>query len=232
MTDDNSLASPANVQDLGLASLALGAGCIDVLAFVRLGGALPSAMTGNTALLGLTLGRGHPLDAVPFLLAFVGFVVGTAVAVTTSEAIPSSGRTARATVSLLGQEAVLLASFAVLWQLAARPVADTARNALILLAAAGMGMQGVAARLTGRSGLNTIVFTSTLSAIVGSVTRTLLLRPSRQLDRDTRRHIGIFGVYFLGAIMAGLAIRGDAHAIAILPLVAVLGAIACYYRGY
>jgi hypothetical protein len=32
--------------------------------------------------------------------------------------------------------------------------------------------------------------------------------------------------------MAGLAIRGDAHAIAVLPLVTVLGAIACYYRGY
>ena len=39
--------------DLGLAMLAIGAGSMDVFGFFALGGALPSAMTGSTALLGL-----------------------------------------------------------------------------------------------------------------------------------------------------------------------------------
>lgn len=39
-----------------LALLAVAAGSVDVLAFAGLGGVLPSAMTGNTALLGRALG--------------------------------------------------------------------------------------------------------------------------------------------------------------------------------
>ncbi|MGH8160965.1 MAG: DUF1275 family protein, partial [Gammaproteobacteria bacterium] len=41
-----------DAQDGGLALLASAAGAMDVLAFTHLGNVLPSAMTGNTALLG------------------------------------------------------------------------------------------------------------------------------------------------------------------------------------
>src|SRR5690348_5430780 len=44
--------------DVALALLALGAGSMDALGFFALGGAFPSAVTGNTALLGLAVGRG------------------------------------------------------------------------------------------------------------------------------------------------------------------------------
>ena len=51
-----------NGPDLGLAMLAVGAGSMDVFGFA-LGGALPSAMTGNTALLGLALGQRFDSDS-------------------------------------------------------------------------------------------------------------------------------------------------------------------------
>lgn len=44
-----------DARDLGLVSLAMAAGGMDVLAFTHLANVLPSAMTGNTALLGLAL---------------------------------------------------------------------------------------------------------------------------------------------------------------------------------
>ena len=44
--------------DVGLALLGFASGCMDALAFFNLGEVFPSAMTGNTALLGLALGQG------------------------------------------------------------------------------------------------------------------------------------------------------------------------------
>ena len=45
--------------DVGLALLGFASGSMDALAFFNLGEVFPSAMTGNTALLGLALGQGH-----------------------------------------------------------------------------------------------------------------------------------------------------------------------------
>jgi uncharacterized membrane protein YoaK (UPF0700 family) len=218
-----------SARDVSLALLALAAGSIDVLAFTRLGGALPSAMTGNTALLGLTLGRGHLRDAVPFLLAFGGFVAATATATGVCKAVSGTSESQRTIVRLLAGEAALLAGFAILWQFAARPMVGAARNSLILLAAAAMGIQGVTARSIGRPGLNTIVFTSTLSAIVSALTAAALRRPHGVFS-DTRRQVYIFAIYFLGAALAGVAVMGRVDPIAALPLIAVLGAVICLYR--
>ena len=60
--------------DIGLALLAIGAGSMDAVGFFALGGALPSAMTGNTALLGLALGQGHPAAAAPPFAAAGGVI--------------------------------------------------------------------------------------------------------------------------------------------------------------
>jgi Protein of unknown function (DUF1275) len=45
-------------EDVGLALLGFASGSMDALAFFNLGEVFPSAMTGNTALLGLALGQG------------------------------------------------------------------------------------------------------------------------------------------------------------------------------
>jgi uncharacterized membrane protein YoaK (UPF0700 family) len=51
--------------DVGLALLGFASGSMDALAFFNLGEVFPSAMTGNTALLGLALGQGHLIAASP-----------------------------------------------------------------------------------------------------------------------------------------------------------------------
>jgi Protein of unknown function (DUF1275) len=44
--------------NLGLASLSLASGCIDVLSFLKPGDVFTSAMTGNAALLAIAIGQG------------------------------------------------------------------------------------------------------------------------------------------------------------------------------
>ena len=66
--------------DVGLALLGFASGIMDALAFFNLGEVFPSAMTGNTALLGLALGQGHVVAASRPFVAFVGFLTGAAAA--------------------------------------------------------------------------------------------------------------------------------------------------------
>src|SRR5262249_20103850 len=66
----------------------------------------------------------------------------------------------------------------------------------------------VAARLVGRSGITTVVFTSTLTSIVTSAIEAML-RPPHRLPFATKRQIGMFLIYGVGAAIAGLlASRG------------------------
>ena len=227
MADEDTMRARAAAQDLGLALLALAAGCMDILVFTQLGNALPSAMTGNTALLGLALGQGRLARAVPFLLAFAGFVLGAATATAMLDLARARVRVAS---RLLVLEAVLLAGFALWWQLAPRPIGGFGRDGLIVLAAGGMGIQGVVARLADRPGINTIVFTSTLTAIVGAATQALFHTPHR-LNAATKRQIFMFAAYLLGAVAAGLFLSGGGYrAIIALPVAAVLGALVCQLR--
>ncbi len=218
-----------DARDWGLALMASTAGSLDVLAFTHLGNVLPSAMTGNTALLGLALGQGRWNGAIPFLLAFGAFCCGAAATTAVLSLWPGGRSSPHAAHRFLAVEALLLAGFLLLWLFSAQPFEGFRRDGLILLAAFTMGMQGMVARLDNRPGVNTIVFTSTLSSIVGAATETLLRRP-HYLDRDTKRQIGMFGAYFLGALISGLLVWSGSPVMAALPLALTLGALICRWR--
>jgi uncharacterized membrane protein YoaK (UPF0700 family) len=214
--------------DLGLALLAIGAGSMDAFGFFALGGALPSAMTGNTALLGLALGQGHPAAAAPPFVAGTGFILGAALA----SALLHLGLdklSARRTVAwLLAVEACVLPGFLLAWQFADRPAAGLSLYILILLGAAGMGIQSVAARQDGRPGVTTVVFTSTLTAIVIALTGAVLGSP-RRLSFVAKRQIFMFLAYGLGAVTGGFFTWHALDAIPFLPLLAALAAL-CLHR--
>lgn len=80
MTDFDSSQERPELADAGLALLSFASGSMDALAFFNLGEVFPSAMTGNTALLGLALGGGHLMQASRPFTAFAGFVAGAALA--------------------------------------------------------------------------------------------------------------------------------------------------------
>ena len=76
MADVDSRKERVDSGDVGLALLGFASGSMDALAFFNLGEVFPSAMTGNTALLGLALGQGHVIAASRPFVAFAGFLAG------------------------------------------------------------------------------------------------------------------------------------------------------------
>jgi uncharacterized membrane protein YoaK (UPF0700 family) len=214
--------------DLGLALLGFASGAMDALAFFSLGEAFPSAMTGNTALLGLALGQGRAMAALSPVVAFAGFLLGAAIASANAGLRLARLSAPRAASWLLGFESCLLAAFALAYPLALRPIPGAWIYGLVFIAAAAMGFQSVAARLMNRPGVTTVVFTSTLTAIVSATTQAVVAPPHR-LPFATKRQIGMFLIYGCGAAGVGLfAPRGPA--IAFIPLAAVLAALGFHLR--
>lgn len=202
-------------RDAAVGLLSLAAGGTDALSLLALG-VFTSAMSGNAILLGIALGQGSLSGASRSALAFGGYAAGVAVA---------SAMGSRTRLVLLA-EAVLLGTFAGLWPVQVHvirfPIALSPGFLPVLTAVAGaaMGMQAQAARRMNAHGINTVVFTSTFTDIVGTLTASALGRTARRLTPRTIRQIGAFVLYIAGA--AGL----DALALHDLPL-APLATFAC-----
>jgi uncharacterized membrane protein YoaK (UPF0700 family) len=222
MVDVDSPKEHVDSGDVGLALLGFASGSMDALAFFNLGEVFPSAMTGNTALLGLALGQGHVIAASRPFVAFVGFLAGAVVAAASVDLWLDKLPAPRAVSWLLVIEACLLAAFALAWQFIDWPITGGELYGLIVIASSGMGIQSVAARLVGRSGITTVVFTSTLTSIVTSATEAIL-RPPHRLPFATKRQIWMFLIYGVGAAIAGLLASHGAW-LAFLPFVTVVGA--------
>lgn len=223
------LLSPEHLDrvDIGLALLAIGAGSMDALGFFALGGALPSAMTGNTALLGLALGQGRFAAAAPPLAAGIGFALGAALAAALLHLGLALLAARRAAGWLLAVETGLLAGFLLLWLLGGRPLGGPELYILILLGAGAMGVQSVAARQDDRPGITTVVFTSTLTAIVIALTKAALAKPHR-LGFAAKRQLFVYLGYALGAIAGGILTWSGIEAMAIVPPATALAALALH----
>jgi uncharacterized membrane protein YoaK (UPF0700 family) len=210
--------------DLGLAWLAIGAGSMDAMGFFALGGALPSAMTGNTALLGLALGQGRFAAAAPPFAAGLGFMLGAALAAALLHLGLARLPSRRPAGWLLAVETGLLAGFLLLWLLGGRPAGGPGLYTLILLGAGGMGVQSVVARRDDRPGITTVVFTSTLTAIVIAATTAVLSRPHR-LGFAAKRQVFVYLGYALGAIAGGILSWRGIEAMAAIPPAAAVAAL-------
>jgi uncharacterized membrane protein YoaK (UPF0700 family) len=217
------------ILDVGLACLAVASGTTDVMAFLSLGDVFTSAMTGNTALLGIALSHGRIVPATHSLSALLGFALGASL----GAAVNHRRRRDNAAVlndvrPLLLLEICCLGAFAAILTSTGVPPESTVLYGLILLSAIGMGLQGVAARHLNAPGVNTIVFTSTLISIVISLTGTLMRRAEdRNLHSDTKRQIGMFLAYAFGAIVAGILVGAVLPLLAWIPLLAVIAALGC-----
>lgn len=205
-----------------LALLAFASGVTDVLSFLGLQAVFTSAMTGNTAFLGLEAGQGKFDAAARSCAALGGFVAGVACG-----AAPRRPGRYGALFRVLMLEAAFLAVFSGLWVV--RPELDQgwAIYLLIVLSAAGMGAQSVAARLINLPGIPTVVFTSTLTSIVIAATEAVLRRAA--LPFEAWRQIAVFCAYLCGTLLAGVISWRSLGALVPLPLGAVIIALALEY---
>jgi uncharacterized membrane protein YoaK (UPF0700 family) len=221
------------ILELGLASLAVASGVTDVTTFLSLGDVFTSAMTGNTALLGIALSQGRIVPATHSLSALLGFALGASLGATINLRKRQDDAAVFDIVRLLLlMEICCLALFGAILASTGPPPEGAVLYGLILLSAIGMGLQGVAARQINSPGINTIVFTTTLISIVIGLTTTFMRRSEDpDLNPDTKRQIWMFFAYAAGAIFAGLLAGSALAVLGWIPVFAVLLALGCCVKG-
>lgn len=97
--DESSLARRLSGPAAAIA-LAGVAGFVDAVGFLTLGGLFTAHMSGNTARLGVVLGRGDLSAAIPIVAAVALFVVGVAIGAVASELAARRGHAATVAVVL------------------------------------------------------------------------------------------------------------------------------------
>src|SRR6202795_4944201 len=199
---------------------AFAAGAVDVISFATLGGVFASAMTGNFALLAYYVARSEAQAAMGSVVALSGFVLGCALGVLQRR----SRAQGQALSLLLTTEAGLLVFFA-LYAMWTPHVAHAPSDHLqILLLAVAMGVQAV----TGQTiSVTTIVFTTTLTKLVGTIADSLANGDALGL-KDVKVQSAVVVSYLFGALLAGALIVHKADAVVLLPFIGVALAFATH----
>jgi uncharacterized membrane protein YoaK (UPF0700 family) len=195
------------------AVLTLATGATDVVSFIRLGGVFASVMTGNLVLLGLAIGRSGAL-AAHAVVAFAGYAAGVAAGTRLMRAAGSSGPPNRAPRAALLMELVLLAGFAVGWELTGAAPHGGAQLVLLAVAATAMGIQSAAAR-----GLGPQVATTFLTGTVTSVVMAWVT-PGRRSKMEWR-DVLVLVALVAGAAAGALVIANAAAALPAIQLTAL-----------
>jgi uncharacterized membrane protein YoaK (UPF0700 family) len=168
------LSSPKTLRNALIVQLSVAAGCVDAVSYLSLGHVFTANMTGNTVLLGLSLGQADWPAALRSGVALLGFIMGVALGSLISAR--DSQREAlwpiRVTLTL-ALELIFLVALAVGFYLV-----GGAAQSLIVLAALAMGLQSTAVRRLGIPGVATTYITGTLTSVIERAIGSLYLATS------------------------------------------------------
>jgi uncharacterized membrane protein YoaK (UPF0700 family) len=208
--------------ELILLLTAFAAGAVDVISFATLGGVFASAMTGNFALLAYYVAQSDSQSAMGSVVALSGFALGCALGV-----LQRRGRAQDQAMSLLlASEAGLLLFFA-LYAMWTPHIAHAPSDHLqILLLAVAMGLQAVIGQTIS---LTTIVFTTTLTKLVGTIADSIANGDVSGL-KDVKIQSAVVVSYLFGALMSGALIVRKADEVVLLPFIGVALAFVMHRR--
>jgi uncharacterized membrane protein YoaK (UPF0700 family) len=203
---------------------AFAAGTVDIISFATLGGVFASAMTGNFALLAYYVAQGESQAAMGSVVALIGFAAGCAIGV-----LLRRGRGQKQGINfLIMSEGGLLLFFALyaLWTPhAAHAPSD---HLQILLLAIAMGLQAVVGQTIS---LTTIVFTTTLTNLVGAVADSIANGDVSML-KDVKIQSAVVVSYLFGALLSGALIVHKVDEVVLLPFIGVALAFAMHRLSY
>jgi uncharacterized membrane protein YoaK (UPF0700 family) len=210
--------------ELILLLTAFAAGAVDVISFATLGGVFASAMTGNFALLAYYVAQGESQSAMGSVVALSGFAIGCAVGV-----LLRRGRAQEQTLNwLIAGEAGLLLFFA-LYAMWTPHVAHAPSDHLqILLLAVAMGLQAVASQTVS---FTTIVFTTTLTKLVGTIADSIANGDVSGL-KDVKIQSATVIAYLFGALLSGALIVHKVEEVVLLPFAGVALAFVMHRRSH
>lgn len=183
----------------GLMLASVGSGYLDILCYRFLGEVLPSAMTGNLALLGRSLGEGDLAASFRNACAFGGFFGGVLIGAAVLRRSPGKSRF----LLTLALQALVLLGFALLWD---RQASGGLRFGLIGAAAVGMGLQSAVAHRIGIHAVSTTYFTGTTANIAFG-----LVSPDKPAQPAATRFgwpVLALACYVSGAALSGWDVAG------------------------
>jgi uncharacterized membrane protein YoaK (UPF0700 family) len=192
---------------------AFAAGAVDIISFATLGGVFASAMTGNFALLAYYVAQSDSQSAMGSVVALSGFAIGCAVGV-----LQRRGRAqAQALSILIASEAALLLFFALYAMWTPHTAHAPSDHLQILLLAVAMGLQAVIGQTIS---LTTIVFTMTLTKLVGTIADSIANGDVSGL-KDVKIQSAVVVSYLFGALLSGALIVRKIEEVVFLPFIGV-----------
>ena len=173
------------------------AGYVDAASYLALGHVFTANMTGNTVLFGLALVQGDVNAVGRVALALVGFVVGGALGAWIAYLGPREEGWPRGVTIALIVECVFLAALA--------NDRSEILGMRVMFAALAMGIQTAAARRLDVLGVTTTFVTGTLTSLVSLIARHGVLASAS--GHGKRLLAAVWGVYVVGAMAAGTAVK-------------------------
>jgi uncharacterized membrane protein YoaK (UPF0700 family) len=192
---------------------AFAAGAVDIISFATLGGVFASAMTGNFALLAYYVAQSDSQSAMGSVVALTGFAVGCAVGVLQRRGRPQE----QALDRLLAGEASLLLFFAIYAMWTPHIAHAPSDHLQILLLAVAMGLQAVIGQTIS---LTTIVFTATLTKLVGTIADSIANGDMSGL-KDVKIQSAVVVSYLFGALLSGAMVVRKIEEVVLLPFIGV-----------
>ncbi|MGC1520341.1 MAG: YoaK family protein [Steroidobacteraceae bacterium] len=201
---------------------AFAAGTVDIISFATLGGVFASAMTGNFALLAYYVARHESQAAMGSIIALIGFALGCALGV-----LQRRGHAREQVLNvLIASEAGLLLLFAVYALVTPHGAHAPSDHLQILLLAVAMGLQSVIGQTIS---LTTIVFTTTLTKLVGTIADSIANGDMSGL-KDVKIQSSVVVSYLFGALLSGALIVRNIEEVVLLPFVGVALAFVMHRR--
>lgn len=212
---------------------------VDAISYLGMGHVFVANMTGNTVLLGLSLGQGHGIAALRAIVALIGFAMGVAVGAVIVERSPRRSDWPTAVTWAIALEWIILAFFTVAWHWPGRTPTGITLFILIVLSAVAMGIQSAAIRHLKVPGIATTYITGTLTSMVAGFVVWLhrvniLPPPADAVETDIastasaaeRKHgarlqAAVFAVYLVAAIASGFLQVRHSVLVAVSPMIAV-----------
>jgi uncharacterized membrane protein YoaK (UPF0700 family) len=201
---------------------AFAAGAVDIISFATLGGVFASAMTGNLALLAYYVAQSDSQSAMGSVVALTGFAVGCALGVLQRRGRPQE----QALDRLLIGEAALLLFFALYAMWTPHAAHAPSDHLQILLLAVAMGLQAVIGQTIS---LTTIVFTATLTKLVGTIADSIANGDMSGL-KDVKIQSAVVVAYLFGALLSGAMVVRKVEEVALLPFIGVALALWLHRR--
>src|ERR1700692_2940206 len=192
---------------------AFAAGAVDIISFATLGGVFASAMTGNFALLAYYVAQSDFQSAMGSVVALCGFAVGCAVGVLQRRGRPQEPALDR----LLIGEAGLLLFFAIYAMWTPHIAHAPSDHLQILLLSVAMGLQAVIGQTIS---LTTIVFTATLTKLVGTIADSIANGDMSGL-KDVKIQSAVVVSYLFGALLSGAMVVRKIEEVVLLPFIGV-----------